>query len=92
MRQNEVGRYLLFSVISEDDRRYFIFIPEGFNLLGWDFMRCKLKELAKIGEDSKCGTEVSCSLGGRHEPSFVRPDLSYVDATKSKAKRRSEEV
>ena len=92
MRQNETGRYLLFSVISEDDRRYFIFIAEGFNLLGWDFMRCKLKELAKIGEDSKCGTEVSCSLGGGHGPSLARPDLSYVDATKSKAKISSEEV
>ena len=52
MRQNEAGRHLLLSVLSEDDRRYFIFIPEGFDLLGWEFMRCKLKELAKIGEVS----------------------------------------
>ena len=92
MRQNEVGSYLLLSVLSEDDRRYFIFIPESFDLLGWDFMRCKLKELAKIGEDSKCGTEISCPLGGGHGPSLVRPGLSYVDATKSTAKRRSKEV
>ncbi|RVW38097.1 Peptide-N(4)-(N-acetyl-beta-glucosaminyl)asparagine amidase [Vitis vinifera] len=63
MRQNEAEHYLLISVLSEDDRRYFIIIPKGFDLLGWDFMRRKLRELAKIG-----------------------------DATKSKAKKRSEEV
>ena len=92
MCQNEVGRYLLLSVLLEDDRRrYFIIIPEGFDLLGWDFMRGKLKELAKIGDDSKFGAEVSCTYGGGHGPSLVRLDLSYVDATKSKAKR-SEEV
>ena len=34
MRQNEAGRYLVFSILSEDDRRYFIIIPEGFDLLG----------------------------------------------------------
>ena len=34
MRQNDVGRYLLFSILSGDDRRYFIIIPEGFDLLG----------------------------------------------------------
>ncbi|RVW25808.1 hypothetical protein CK203_101074 [Vitis vinifera] len=67
MRQNEAGRYLVFSVLSADDRRYFIIIPKGFDLLGWDFLR-------------------------RHEPSLVRPGLSYVDATKNKAKGRSEEV
>ena len=35
MCQNEVGCYLLLSVLLEDDRRrYFIIIPEGFDLLG----------------------------------------------------------
>ena len=34
IRPNEAGRYLVFSVLSEDDRRYFIIIPEGFDLLG----------------------------------------------------------
>ena len=92
MRQNEAGRYLVFSVLSEDDRRYFIIIPKGFDLLGWDFLRHKLKELAKIGDGSKFGTEVSCTYGGGHEPSLVRLELSYVDATKNKAKGRSEEV
>ncbi|WKA01815.1 hypothetical protein VitviT2T_020074 [Vitis vinifera] len=75
----------------EDDRRYFIIIPEGFDLLGWDFLS-KLKELAKIGDGSNFGAEVSGTYGGGHETFLVRPDLSYVDATKSKAKRRSEEV
>ena len=92
MRQNEAGRYLVFSVLSADDRRYFIIIPKGFDLLGWDFLRRKLKELAKIGDGSKFGTEVSCTYDGGHEPSLVRPGLSYVDATKNKAKGRSEEV
>ena len=55
-------------------------------------MRRKLKELAKIGDDSKFGTKVSCTYGGGYEPSLVRLDLSYVDATKNKAKGRSEEV
>ena len=50
MRQNDVGCYLLFSVLSEDDRRYFIIILEGFDLLGWDLFRSKVKELARIGD------------------------------------------
>ena len=98
MHQNEAGRFLMLSVLSEDDRRYFIFIPEGFDLLGWEFMRCKLKGLAKIGEVSKSGTEASRPLGGGHGGhalSLVRPDLSYVNATKRLAtgeRNRSEEV
>ena len=95
MRQNEAGRFLMLSVLSEDDRRYFIFIPEGFDLLGWEFMRCKLKELAKIGEVSKSGTKASRPLGGGHGLSLVRPDLSNVNATKRMAtgeRKRSEEV
>ena len=85
----------MLSVLSEDDRRYFIFIPEGFDLLGWEFMRCKLKELAKIGEVSKSGTKASRPLGGGHGLSLVRPDLSNVNATKRMAtgeRKRSEEV
>ena len=34
MRQNEAERYLVFFVLSEDDRRYFIIILESFDLLG----------------------------------------------------------
>ena len=88
MRQNEAGHFLMLSVLSEDDRRYFIFILKGFDLLGWEFMRCKLKKLAKIGEVSKSGTEASRPLGGGHGGhglSLVRPDLSYVNATKRMA-------
>ena len=92
MRQNDAGCYLLFSVLSEDDRRYFIIIPEGFDLLGWDLFRSKLKELARIGDGSKYEAEDSGTYGGGNETSLVRPDLSYVDAIKRKAKGRSEEV
>ena len=73
MRQNEAEHYLLISVLSEDDRRYFIIIPKGFDLLGWDFMRRKLRELAKIGGDSKIGAEVSYTYGRGHGPSLVNP-------------------
>ena len=38
MRQNVAECYILVSMISEDDKRYFIIIPEGFDLLGWDSM------------------------------------------------------
>ena len=55
-------------------------------------MRRKLKELAKIGDDSKSGAEVSYTYGGGHGPSLVKIGLSFVDGTKNKAKRRSEEV
>ena len=92
MRQNDAGCYLLFSVLSEDDRRYFIIILEGFDLLGWDLFRSKLKELAKVGDGSKHGAEDSGTYGGGNETSLVRPGLSYVDAFKRKAKGRSEEV
>ncbi|RVX00292.1 hypothetical protein CK203_024581 [Vitis vinifera] len=92
MRQNDAGRYLLFSVLSEDDRRYFIIIPEGFDLLGWDLFRSKLKELARVGDGSKHGAEDYGTYGGRNETSLVRPGLSYVDAFKRKAKERSEGV
>ena len=92
MRQNDVGRYLLFSVLSEDDRRYFIIIPEGFDLLGWELFKSKLKELARVGDGSKHGAKDSGTYGGGNETSLVRPGLSYVDAFKRKAKGRSEEV
>ena len=92
MRQNDAGCYLLFSVLSEDDRRYFIIIPEGFDLLGWDLFRSKLKELARIGDGSKYEAEDSGTYGGGNETSLVKPGLSYVDAIKRKAKGRSEEV
>ncbi|RVW30268.1 hypothetical protein CK203_098811 [Vitis vinifera] len=70
----------------------FHYYPRGFDLLGWDLFRSKLKELARIGDGSKYEAEDSGTYGGGNETSLVKPGLSYVDAIKRKAKGRSEEV
>lgn len=92
IRQNEVGRYLMVFVLSEDDRRYFIIISEGYDLLGWDIMGRKLRELLLSLGVIK-GGEKGCSTSGRMQSlSLVKLGLSYVDVTKNVTGRRGEEV
>ncbi|RVW12664.1 hypothetical protein CK203_114832 [Vitis vinifera] len=84
----QIWCYLWVSVLLEDDKRYFIIIPKGFDLLGWDILDItqQLREITLDGVDIKFWgrKQLQVRKFGKVFPS--KNSVSYVNAAKKLAK------
>ena len=90
---NEVGRFLLCSMVDSESKRYCLVFLEGKGILGgWVLLAEKLRFLGVLTWDEPRGTTAFYGTGRTDGESEGKAKKSYVDVVKTGAKKLGEAV
>ena len=89
---NEVGRFLLCSMVDSESKRYLVFPEEKGILGGWVLLAEKLCFLGVLTWDEPRETTAFYGTGRTDGESEGKAKKSYVDVVKTKAKKLGEVV